>query len=78
MISREKSPKWNTIDTRCSINKKDYRDADKLPSWEVLDVSLNGKLQRYDSVHGDLNSTEKSNIDYFVTANEKKETIKYF
>lgn len=28
MISREESPKWNTIDSRCS----DYRDIDKLPS----------------------------------------------
>ena len=77
MISREDSPKWNTIDSRCSINDQEYRDTDKLPSWDVLEATLNRKLLRYDNVQDSLDTNKDVGIDYLLAGNERKEKDDY-
>lgn len=77
MISREDSPKWNTIDSRCSITDQEYRDTDKLPSWDVLEANLNRKLLRYDNVQDSLDANKDVGIDYLLAGNEKKEKVNY-
>ena len=73
MISREDSPKWNTLNSRCSISDQDYRDIDKLPSWDALEATLNKKLLRYDNVREDaVDGNKDVGIDYLVASNARK------
>ncbi|XP_066586521.1 uncharacterized protein [Prorops nasuta] len=76
MESREESPKWNSLDYRRTFDSYDISEGDCLPSWEILEATLNKRLTKLNSGESDsLEINKDVSIDYILTTNPKKEHL---
>ncbi|XP_048509592.1 uncharacterized protein LOC105689999 [Athalia rosae] len=82
MISREDSPKWNTLERGSCLGGfqgvTNFVEQARLPSWESLEATLDEKLSKYEPFPVEPDSLEIQEnrdvgIDYLLTANPSRE-----
>ncbi|XP_046467863.1 uncharacterized protein [Neodiprion pinetum] len=77
MISREDSPKWNTLERRHrGSDVPDFGElGGRLPSWDCLEATLDQKLSKFDvpTEPDSLEVNRDVGIDYLLAANASRE-----